>query len=150
MSTTLAETTLAVADLKAFLEGAWLLARRLYDRRAGTRGTLQGEALFEAEGDGLVYRENGVLRLRDGAFKASRVYRYGFPAPHRAEIAFDDGSPFHALDLSSGRCAVEHRCGGDTYRGRYHVAGPGEWRVDWQVSGPRKDLFLESRYRRHG
>ena len=150
MSTASVEPALRVENLKDFLEGAWLLTRRLRDRRAGTRGTLEGKAVFEAEGDGLVYRETGVLRLADGAFRADRVYRYRFPAPHCAEVAFDDGSLFHLLDLSSGRCAVEHLCGADIYRGRYTVTGCSEWQVDWQVAGPRKDQFLESRYRRGG
>lgn len=150
MSIKFMEAALGVEDLKAFLEGTWLLTRRLRDRRAGTQGTLEGEARFETVGDGLVYRENGVLRLGDGAFKASRVYRYGFPARHRAEVAFDDGSLFHTLDLSSGSCAVEHLCGADTYRGDYLVAEFGEWHVNWQVLGPRKDQLLESSYLRSG
>lgn len=150
MSTGFIEPALGVKDLKAFLQGNWLLTRCLRDLRAGTQGTLAGEALFETEGDELVYRENGVLRLGDGAFKASRVYRYGFPAPHRAEVAFDDGSLFHVLDLSSGSWAVEHLCGADSYRGKYIVAGFGEWQVNWQVVGPRKDQLLESRYLRGG
>lgn len=150
MSTAFVETALGVENLKGFLEGTWSLTRRLRDRRAGTRGTLEGEAVFEAEGDGLVYRENGVLRLGGGAFEAGRVYRYGFPAPHCAEVAFDDGSLFHLLDLSSGSCAVEHKCAADIYRGRYIVAGFGEWHVKWQIVGPRKDQFLESRYLRGG
>lgn len=148
MSTAFVKTARGVEDLRAFLEGTWLVTRKLRDRRAGAQGTLEGEAMFQAEGDGLVYRENGVLRLRHGAFKASRVYRYNFPALHCAEIFFDDGSRFHALDLSSGICEVEHQCGADSYRGQFLVVGFNEWHVDWQVLGPRKDQILESRYLR--
>jgi hypothetical protein len=147
---TTSEVPPGVADLRAFLEGTWLLTRALEDRRLGGRGALDGSAVFAAEGGGLIYRETGVLRLGGEAFEASRVYRYRFPRPHCAEVVFEDGSRFHMLDFSGGRCAAEHRCGADLYRGRFRVAGPGEWHARWQVSGPRKDQILESRYLRAG
>ena len=53
--------------------------------------------------------------MRLGAFTgpAERVYRYGFPAPGRAEVAFEDGRRFHDLDLSHGRWSVAHSCRDD-------------------------------------
>ncbi len=134
--------------MKAFLRGDWRLTRTLEDRRADQRGRLDGQVVFAPAGAGLVYRERGVLRL--GAFTGptERVYRYGFPAPGRAEVAFEDGHPFHDLDLSHGRWSVAHRCRDDLYRGSFEVAGRDRWTVVWHVSGPRKDQVLCGRYDR--
>ncbi len=87
-----------------------------------------------------------------GAFTgpAERVYRDGFPAPGRAEVAFEDGRPFHDLDLSHGRWSVAHRCRDDLYRGSFEIEGRDRWTVVWRVSGPRKDQVLRSRYDRAG
>jgi len=151
-----------ILDLKAFLQGRWRLTRTLEDRRAGQRGRFDGQAVFAPAGAGLVYRERGVLRL--GAFTGpgERVYRYGFPgpgraprgapgrAPGRAEIAFEDGRPFHDLDLSQGRWSVAHRCRDDLYRGSFEVEDHDRWTAVWHVSGPRKDQVLRGRYDRVG
>ena len=149
---------LGILDLKAFLQGVWDLTRTLEDRRAGQRGRFDGRAVFAPAGAGLAYRERGVLRL--GAFTgpAERVHRYRFPAPGRAparaparaEVAFEDGRPFHDLDLSQGRWSVVHRCRDDLYRGRFEVEGRDRWTAVWRVSGPRKDQVLCGRYDRVG
>ncbi len=141
---------LGILDLKAFLPGAWDLTRTLEDRRAGRRGRLDGRAVFAPAGAGLVYRERGVLCL--GAFTgpAGRVYRYRFPGPGRAEVAFEDGRPVHDLDLSHGRWSVAHRCRVDLYRGSFEVEGRDRWTAVWRVLGPRKDQVLRGRYDRAG
>ena len=141
---------LGILDLKAFLRGDWRLTRTLEDRRAGQCGRLDGRAVFAPAGAGLVYRERGVLRL--GAFTgpAERVTRYGFPAPARAEVAFEDGRPFHDLDLSHGRWSVAHRCRDDLYHGSFEVEGRDRWTAVWRVLGPRKDQVLRGRYDRAG
>ncbi len=139
-----------ILDLKAFLQGVWRLTRTLEDRRAGQRGRLDGRAVFAPAGAGLVYRERGVLCL--GAFTgpAERVYRYRFPAPGRAEVVFEDGRPFHDLDLSHGRWSVAHRCRDDLYRGSFEIEGRDRWTAVWRVLGPRKDQVLRGRYDRAG
>ena len=141
---------LGILDLKAFLQGTWRLSRTIEDRRAGQRGRLDGQAVFAPQGEGLVYRERGLLRL--GAFEdpAERVYRYGFSRPQRAEVAFEDGSPFHSLELSESGWWVEHRCRNDLYRGLFRLAAPGAWEAVWLVTGPRKDHRLVTRYNRTG
>ncbi len=145
---------IGIADLRAFLQGTWRLTRTLEDRRAGQRGRLDGQAVFAPAGAGLVCRERGVLRL--GAFTgpAERVYRYRFPAPGRypgrAEVAFQDGRPFHDLDLSHGRWSVAHSCRDDLYRGSFEVEGRDRWTVVWRVLGLRKDQVLCGRYDRAG
>ncbi len=141
---------LGILDLKAFLQGTWRLSRTMEDRRAGQRGRFDGQAVFAPQGEGLVYRERGLLRLGTFEDPAERVYRYGFSAPARAEVAFEDGSRFHSLELSEAGWRVEHRCRNDLYRGLFRLASPGAWEAVWLVTGPRKDHRLVTRYTRTG
>ncbi|MGF1594972.1 MAG: DUF6314 family protein [Kiloniellaceae bacterium] len=141
-------TLFRVNDLKAFLEGTWHLERRLDDRRAGLAGSLAGEAAFAPEGDGLVYREAGRLSLGDHEGPALQSYRYGFPAAGRAAVYFRDGRFFHDLDVTAGRWTATHLCAPDRYDGDFTVSDRDTWRIVWRVTGPRKDLILDSTYRR--
>ncbi len=147
-SETAAAAAYRVRDLRAFLAGDWAVARTIADRRTGQSGTFEGWACFAPEGAGLVYHEEGRLAL--GAFEtiASQVYRYRFPAPHRAAVAFGDGRAFFELDLSGGPWEAEHRCGEDLYRGRFAALGADGWSAQWEITGPRKDQWLESLYTR--
>ena len=139
---------LQINDLKKFLEGAWHLERRIDDRRAGQHGSLAGTAIFSPEGDGLLYREEGRLTIGGHDGPAEQDYRYTFPEAGRAEVSFRDGRPFHALDLTAGCWTATHLCDPDRYDGEFTVLGADEWRVIWRVTGPRKDLILDSTYRR--
>lgn len=136
----------SVSDLSAFLEGAWQLNRDLDDRRTLQRGRLDGGAVFSPCGTQLIYRERGVLRIGAYRGRAERVYNYAFPAPWRAEVAFDDGAPFHDLDLTDGTWSAVHRCREDFYQGRFRVLAPDAWEAVWRVAGPRKDQTLTTRY----
>lgn len=147
------EKPLQINDLKRFLHGTWRLERSLDDRRAGQRGSLSGEAVFTGQGDDLLYREEGRLTIGDHANPvyegpALQSYRYAFPEAARAAVHFRDGRFFHDLDLTSGAWACTHRCDPDRYEGAFSVLGPDSWRVVWRVTGPRKDLILDSSYRR--
>jgi hypothetical protein len=142
-----------VADLRAYLAGAWQIRRVLNDKLRGEPGSFEGRAIFAPEQDHtLAYREEGCLELGGFETLAHQSYLYAFPAPHRAphraEVRFADGRPFHALDLSDGRWAAEHLCGRDLYRGRFRAEGAERWSVTWTVAGPRKDQVLESRFTR--
>jgi len=145
---TAAESPYGVADLRAFLAGGWAVARTIADRRTGQSGTFEGRACFAPEGAGLVYREEGRLALGTFETIASQVYRYAFPAPQRAEVAFGKGRAFFELDLSGGPWEAEHRCGQDLYRGRFAALGADGWSAQWEITGPRKDQWLESLYTR--
>jgi hypothetical protein len=142
-----------ISDLREFLQGSWRLERRLDDRRAGQQGRLSGQALFApVEGD-LLYREEGRLTIGDHVGPAEQSYRYAFPAPGegnaaRAAVHFRDGRFFHDLDLSRGVWACTHFCDPDRYEGEFSVLDADTWRVVWRVTGPRKDLTLDSTYRR--
>ena len=146
-----------VADLRAYLVGAWEIRRTLDDRRRAAQGHFEGRATFTpGDENTLAYREEGCLELGGFETLAHQSYLYAFPAPHgrlhrgphRAEVRFADGRPFHALDLSDGRWAAEHLCGRDLYRGRFRAEGAERWSVAWTIAGPRKDQVLESLFTR--
>ena len=139
---------LPIADLRGFLEGGWSLVRLIDDRRAGQRGSFEGRVDFVRDGGALWYRETGEMRLGDFRGRATRAYRFDFPARHAARVHFDDGRFFHDLDLRGGRAAVLHLCGEDRYHGAFRVTGQDAWEVGWEIQGPRKDLRLEARLTR--
>ncbi len=141
-------STSGVPDLRAFLIGAWRLARAIDDRRGVRAGSLHGRAVFAPQGTGLRYREEGRLRLGAHAGLARQAHVYRFPEPQRAKVCFEDARPFHDLDLSAGTWEAVHFCGADTYRGRFQAFGPGLLTVHWTATGPRKDYAMFSRYRR--
>ena len=142
------ENALYINDLKRFLHGKWRLERSLDDRRAGQRGTLSGEGVFTEEGGDLLYREAGRLSIGSHEGPALQAYRYAFPAPARAAVHFRDGRFFHDLDLTGGAWDCVHLCDPDRYEGAFAALDADTWRVIWRVTGPRKDLILDSSYRR--
>lgn len=68
--------------------------------------------------------------------------------PPAWQVNFDDGRPFHPLDLRAGRADVEHLCGPDTYRGAYEVTGPAAFTTRWHVTGPGRDDTIVTAYRK--
>lgn len=142
------EKSFQINNLKRFLEGEWRLERRIDDRRAGQAGRLSGRAGFTAEAAELVYQEEGRLTFGPHEGPALQSYRYGFPAPGRAAVHFCDGRFFHDLDLTAGRWRCSHLCDPDRYEGEFTALDADTWRVVWKVSGPRKELTLDSTYRR--
>lgn len=147
------ETFFQVSDLKEFLKGIWWLKRQLHDHGAGQEGQLVGSAVFSPSGSDLHYSEKGHLVIGEHAGSTLQSYRYSFPAPAgeaptQAAVHFRDGRFFHHLDLSRGAWACTHLCDPDRYTGEFTVLDAERWRVVWRVSGPRKDLTLDSTYRR--
>jgi hypothetical protein len=139
-----------VPDLRAFLTGAWRIARTVKDARNGQDGGFDGTAIFTPLPDGgLLLTESGTMRLGGYTGPAEQTYRYAFPEdPGRAEVFRHDGTPFHDLDLADGTAEAVHHCGADLYRGTFRVLGPDEWVVEWAVSGPRKDYHMVTRHYR--
>lgn len=140
---------LNVTDLRAYLAGTWNLARTISDTRLGQRGTMTGQAVFRNDGDDLLrYREDGRLAFGGYQDDAAREYLYRFAEPAVAFVCFVDGRPFHELDLRAGEAAVRHLCSDDIYDGVIQAESEQSWRAHWSVSGPRKNLSIESRYTR--
>lgn len=134
-----------MTKLVSFLTGSWDVVRDL--RHGDERGGFAGTATFSREGDGLAWVETGELRLESYVGPATRRLAI-VPFAGTWEVRFDDGRPFHPLDLERGRCDAVHHCGPDLYEGEYVVLGDGALDVTWRVTGPAKDQEIVSRYRR--
>lgn len=142
--------TVSVADPRAFLPGVWQIDRQVHDARARQDGTYVGTATFLLEGEGLSWTERGELRLGTFVGTATRVMHVvpGRDGAAPWEVRFDDGRPFHPLDLRAGACPVDHPCGEDHYAGWVRVEHEGLMVVSWRVVGPAKDHTILSRYTR--
>lgn len=136
----------AVSDLAAYLDGDWRIDRVLVDLASGCRGAFVGTVSFEREPGGiLVQNETGELAWgahRGPAYRRLRMHPTGDPGV--LEVLFDDGRPFHFLDLRSGATAVEHPCGRDNYVGEFRVESAAAWSYRWTVTGPAKTFRLGS------
>ena len=129
---------------EAFL-GAWRIAREIEDRR-GPDGRFEGRAIISEVAPGeWLYHETGRLSFGAGqGFDAERRYLWR-PAGAMIDVFFDDGRPFHRIDLAGG--ADRHHCAPDIYDVRYDFRDWPFWEAVWHVSGPRKDYVMRSRYR---
>ena len=99
------------------------------------------------EAGGYAYAEEGTLIQPDAPpMTAKRAYCWRL-VDGRVAVAFPDGRPFHAFDLTPVAEAF-HLCDPDTYRVAYDFRDWPVWRADWRVTGPRKDYRMVSVYRR--
>lgn len=137
-----------VTDPARYLAGRWAVVRSVADLAAGVTGEFTGTAEFRPAGAALVYLERGELVFGTHRGPAWRELRYLPDGPGRMRVEFDDGRPFHDLDLTAGRWRVTHPCRADAYSGEFRVAGPDRWYQDWRVRGPAKDQRLRTRYSR--
>jgi hypothetical protein len=137
-------TALAGTDLLAWLAGRWTIERAINGRPGAFTGTAR---FVPEEPDGIRWEEEGRLELDAYRGPATRtLHLVGRDAP--SAVRFDDGRPFHALDLRGGRWHAEHLCGEDVYRGEYVVESDDTLRVTWHVDGPGRADVIESVYRR--
>ena len=111
-------------------------------------GGMDGIACFTPAPWGLTYEEQGTLAMGNYRGEATRRYRFTSCEGARADILFDDGAPFHTLDLATGYADVVHHCGDDLYEGRYELRSADQWTLDWRVTGPRKALSISTQYAR--
>lgn len=137
-----------VEDLQAYLEGTWLIERKIHDGLLDQEGECTGTAQFVLNGNTLNYREEGAFKMGEIETTIEREYLYTFPAPSMAEVRFPDGRFFHLLDLTKGIVRVDHDCGDDTYNGLFRVLGESAWLSVWRVQGPRKSQVITTRYSR--
>lgn len=154
------------------LPGTWTFERRVQDRR-GADFTVAGTAEFTVLVDGRIrWHESGTMTLNG---EDHPVHRTLFLAPLSGtgsdsfaasdwKVTFEDGRFFHpwpAEDAGAGQSGrdtgekptlasaktVVHVCTPDLYRGEFLDVVPHEkWTLVWNVSGPRKDYTMRTRY----
>jgi len=143
--------TFAVADLRAHLLGRWQVQRTMLDRAPGSRGNFTGTVAFTSDSapgstpGSLRQSENGTAvwpTFTGPAFREYRLVPTGSPAA--MQVLFDDGRPFHDLDLSQGTWTASHWCTPDTYQVRFSSPSPDRLDYEWDVTGPAKDLLLST------
>jgi hypothetical protein len=127
-------------------EGAWVLERRINHDNAPD-AQFRGSARFRSHGEGLVYEEKGLLKV-DGhrAVSAQRSHLWRTGEGGVIEVLFEDGRPFHVIDLRSP--SDTHFCDPDTYEVAYRFGGWPDWICTWKVTGPKKAYQMVSTYRR--
>lgn len=135
-------------SLLGFLAGTWWVQRRLTDGRTGQDGTFTGTAAFTASAGGLDATEAGVLTWGTHRGPARRAHRFASTGPWSAAVSFDDGRPFHEVDLGSGNGTAAHSCGADLYTAEYRIVDDDHWQLRWHVNGPNKTLELATTYAR--
>jgi uncharacterized protein DUF6314 len=64
------------------------------------------------------------------------------------DMLFPDGRPFHRMSFAPDASQDRHWCDPDTYQVTYVRHSEDEFSFVWDVTGPRKDLLLESVLRR--
>ncbi len=134
-------------------KGKWRLSRAIEDKLTGLQGTLEGEATFRPRSDGaLDYEETGALSYGDQApVLASRRYIWATDGQGIA-VSFEDGRPFHRIELDRLMPEANHHCEPDLYNVSYDLTKwrgkKTEWRSIWRVVGPKKNYRMLSHYRR--
>jgi hypothetical protein len=139
----------------AVSEGHWSVERTLFDRTSGTHGTFAGVVIYsETDDGGLHFREEGTVSwpAEGGATftgPATREYLLlPTDSPDALDMTFPDGRPFHRMSFAPDASQDRHWCDPDTYRVTYTLMGPDAFSFVWDVTGPRKNLLLESVLRR--
>jgi hypothetical protein len=126
------------------LVGEWDLTRQVHDEQAGLSGTAFGKLTLAAEGDQIVWREQGTLLWNGSQLRFSRSYRL-----RRGDdgwwLDFADGRPFHAWRPGH---PVHHPCGPDHYQGLIVIDGPDEWHTLWDLRGPDTTQRISTRLTR--
>ena len=132
--------------------GRWTIQREIIDDRANSRGRLEGYANFQMldgwELPTMLYEERGELSLGStGPIQAERRYLWQLHDNDSVHVLFEDGRPFHEINLSQTMPYATHFCDPDVYDVSYDLRDWPAWTCAWRVRGPRKDYRMETRYR---
>ena len=132
--------------LTAFV-GTWSLAREVH-HFDGLRGEMAGVLRIEGSGtDRAIYTEDGMLTLGGGdPLRATRRYLWR-AAPSAIDVSFEDGRPFHRIELSGTTPATVHLCDPDRYAVSYDFGQWPVWTAKWEVEGPNKGYMMHTTYR---
>ncbi|MGH9103876.1 MAG: DUF6314 family protein [Acidimicrobiales bacterium] len=126
-------------DTMGFLLGDWLVRRSVEDLRNGVTGSFSGRARVRSAGEcRAIQDESGTLVTGGRRLASRRRTLYVGEREGAVAVRFEDGRPFHLLDLRTGGWRAEHRCGEDLYLGAFAVLSAQGWQVTWLVTGPRK------------
>jgi hypothetical protein len=125
--------------LEDFL-GRWDITREI-SHGDGTRAKFTGTALWQPTAEGARQVERGTLVANGQSFSAERQYLW-----RGLDVYFEDGRFFHSVPPEGGHAA--HWCDPDQYDVHYDFAHWPNWTARWQVSGPRKDYTMVSRFSR--
>lgn len=129
-------------------EGDWSIERIVEDLFLGRHVEFTGIARLIPEKDGLLYREEGTLKVPGQApIAASRSYHW------RAEgnmiaVYFADARPFHRFDCDDPAPQASHSCDPDLYQVSYEFHHWPDWRSTWRALGPHKDYVLHNHFSR--
>ena len=135
--------------------GRWSIQRDIKDIKAGVSGRLDGQVTLSPMPDGpedtLLYEEKGSLVFGQSApLVAERRYLWKGTCGRVVDVMFEDGRPFHKIDLNCTMPFDTHLCDPDFYEVSYDLREWPSWRCTWRVTGPRKDYRLETRFRKVG
>ena len=126
--------------------GAWQLYKHI-QQKDGAVFVFEGQAEFTYADSYLHYHESGMVSAPDGrTLQAARSYKWRQLDNGHIEVLFDDNRFFHTFSLAAP--VAEHLCGADHYVVDYGFSGWPEWTSTWQVTGPRKDYTMFSRFTR--
>ena len=126
------------------LAGDWTVRRTMIDFLAGATHSFTGNAVVTGD----AFAERGIMQTGAHAMPASRTYRLEL-REHSIAILRADGSDFIELEPKATQI-VHHRCGADSYAGRFWFRSRNEWAEAWRVKGPRKNYASLSRFCRLG
>ncbi len=122
--------------------GRWEIVRQITPAD-GPPAAFSGYGTWQAEAGGAIYTETGVLQLQGAApMTAERKYLWN----DDLSVQFEDGRPFHTVPARGGQAT--HFCDPDTYLVSYDFSDWPAFTVRYDVTGPRKDYVMISRYQR--
>jgi len=127
--------------------GEWEITRNIEDKLNQKKFELEGLGNFTDNDELYHYSEVGLLKSDSFHSKAHQDYIW-IIKPKGWKINFSDGSYFHDLELVNSEQRVYHECGNDVYRGEFLLSLPNDFKVTWNVSGPRKDYISHTYYKK--
>jgi biotin transport system substrate-specific component len=145
---------LETIDWRAFFAGEWRMARRIDDRRGGRIGEAGGVASFRSGDDARSLACAEALTIDYGGRRIEGESRtiWRFVDSGGPDLYFPDWRFFCAVRFQRNgyvwRAEFMHNCGEDRYEGFAEVGRRDDWRLVWNVFGPRKNYALDTLYSR--